>query len=83
MKAVTQGISNEQVLKDSRVAWLGNIPESWKIYRIANLYQERSESGLEELPILTVSINSGVSDREIADEEKDRVFVRERRSHKV
>lgn len=76
MKAVTQGISNEQVLKDSGVAWLGNIPESWKIYRIANLYQERSESGLEELPILTVSINSGVSDREIADEEKDRVFVR-------
>ena len=34
------------------------------------------ESGLEDLPILTVSINTGVSDREIADEEKDRVFVR-------
>ena len=75
-KAVTQGISNKQVLKASGVAWLGSIPETWKIYRIANLYQERSESGLEELPILTVSINSGVSDREIADEEKDRVFVR-------
>ena len=31
---------------------------------------------MEELPILTVSINSGVSDYEIADEDKDRVFVR-------
>lgn len=74
--AVTKGVHDNKHMKNSFVTWLGNIPESWKIYRIANLYQERSESGLEELPILTVSINSGVSDREIADEEKDRVFVR-------
>lgn len=63
-------------MKYSEEAWLGNIPEEWEVYRIANLYQERSESGLEDLPILTVSINTGVSDREIADEEKDRVFIR-------
>lgn len=75
-QACMKGIRNEGKIKSSNVAWIGNIPKDWKIYRIANLYQERSESGLEELPILTVSINSGVSDREIADEEKDRVFVR-------
>lgn len=75
-QAVTKGVRGERVMKDSEVEWLGNIPADWNVYRIANLYDERSESGLEELPILTVSINTGVSDHEIADEDKDRVFVR-------
>ena len=74
--AVTKGIHGSRKMRNSQVEWLGNIPEEWSVYRIANLYDERSESGLEELPILTVSINSGVSDYEIADEDKDRVFVR-------
>lgn len=75
-RAVTKGVRGDRLMKDSDVEWLGNIPKEWSVYRIANLYDERSESGLEELPILTVSINTGVSDHEIADEDKDRVFVR-------
>lgn len=75
-QAVTKGVRGNRAMKDSEVEWLGNIPADWNVYRIANLYDERSESGLEELPILTVSINTGVSDYEIADEDRDRVFVR-------
>ena len=75
-QAVTKGVRGERAMKDSEVEWLGNIPADWSVYRIANLYDERSESGLEELPILTVSINTGVSDHEITDEDKDRLFVR-------
>lgn len=75
-QAVTKGVRGERPMKDSGVEWLGVIPEAWRVYRIANLYDERSENGLEELPILTVSINTGVSDYEIADEDKDRVFIR-------
>lgn len=75
-QAVTKGIRGDRAMRDSEVEWLGDIPADWYVYRIANLYDERSESGLEELPILTVSINTGVSDHEIADEDKDRVFVR-------
>jgi type I restriction enzyme S subunit len=75
-KAVTKGIRGERPMKDSGIEWLGEIPSTWQVFRMANLYDERSEAGLEELPILTVSINSGVSDYEIADEDKDRVFVR-------
>lgn len=74
--AVTKGVLGDRELQESGVEWLGTIPKGWKVRRVANLYDERSESGLEELPILTVSINSGVSDHEIADEDKDRVFVR-------
>lgn len=75
-QAVTKGVRGIREMKASEVEWLGSIPADWNVYRIANLYDERSESGLEELPILTVSINTGVSDHEIADEDKDRVFVR-------
>lgn len=75
-QVVTKGVRGNRAMKDSAVEWLGDIPEDWNVYRIANLYDERSENGLEELPILTVSINTGVSDHEIADEDKDRVFVR-------
>lgn len=75
-QAVTKGVRGDRPMKDSGCNWLGEIPAEWTVYRIANLFDERSESGSEELPILTVSINTGVSDHEIADEDKDRVFIR-------
>lgn len=75
-EAVTKGVRGKRPMKDSGIEWLGSIPCDWNVYRIANLYDERNESGLDTLPILTVSINTGVSDHEIADEDKDRVFVR-------
>ncbi|MGM9603042.1 MAG: restriction endonuclease subunit S [Faecousia sp.] len=75
-EVVTKGLDPAVPLKKSGVEWLGEVPAHWGIYRIANLYAERSESGLPELPILTVSINTGVSDHEIADKDKDRVFIR-------
>lgn len=75
-EAVTKGVRGPRKMKDSGAQWIGSIPEAWKVYRIANLYDERSEEGSEELPILTVSINTGVSDHEVADEDKERVFVR-------
>lgn len=75
-EVVTKGLDPTVTMKDSGVEWLGDVPEHWGVYRIANLYTERSESGLPELPILTVSINTGVSDHEIADKDKDRVFIR-------
>ena len=65
-----------RAMKDSGVEWIGEIPADWKVFRIANLYDERNESGSDDLPILTVSINSGISDHEVADEEQARVFVR-------
>ncbi len=75
-QAVTKGIRPDRPMKDSGVDWLGTVPESWNVLRIANLYDERNESGSDDLPILTVSINTGISDHEIPDEEKARVVVR-------
>ena len=75
-QAVTKGVRGDRAMKDSGIEWIGEIPEKWDVYRIANLYTERKEQGNDELPILTVSINTGVSDRELADDETARVFVR-------
>ncbi len=75
-EAVTKGICPNRPMKDSGIEWIGKIPADWKIYRIANLYDERNENGQEDLSILTVSINTGISDHEIADEDQTRVFIR-------
>ncbi len=56
--------------------WLGDIPAAWDVRRIVNLYREVSERGDDSLPILSVSINTGVSDKELSDEEQERVFIR-------
>lgn len=75
-EAVTKGLDPNVEMKDSGIEWLGMIPYGWKIYKIANLYDQTNERGNDELPILTVSINSGISDRELSDDEQDRVFAR-------
>ena len=75
-EAVTKGIRPGRRMVNSGVDWLGQIPAVWAVFRIANLYDERNERGTDDLPILTVSINAGISDHEIPDEEKDRVVVR-------
>ena len=75
-QAVTKGIRPNRPMKDSGIDWIGQIPAEWEVYRIANLYDERNESGQVDLPILSVSINTGISDHEVADEEQTRVFVR-------
>lgn len=75
-QAVTKGIRPGRKMKDSGIEWIGEVPEEWSVFRIANLYDERNEKGSEDLPILTVSINTGISDHEIPDDEQSRVFVR-------
>lgn len=74
--AVTKGIHGARTMKESGIPWIGQIPNNWQCFRISNLYSERTESGDPLLPILTVSINTGVSDHEMAEEDLDRVFVR-------
>ncbi|MCR5295528.1 MAG: hypothetical protein K6E30_10240, partial [Lachnospiraceae bacterium] len=73
---VTKGLDKNVQMKDSGIPWIGSVPEHWNIYRIADLYEDRNERGNEDLPLLSVSINSGVSDKELSDEEQERTFIR-------
>ena len=47
----------------------GISPTDWKLYTFGDIYTERKEPGSEELPLLMVSIHSGVSDGEVDEEE--------------
>ncbi len=72
---VTKGVHNAD-LGPSGEEWLGDIPKHWKIQRNRTLFKETNERGNDQLPILMVSINSGISDKEIPDEERTRSVKR-------
>ncbi|MGO9376022.1 MAG: restriction endonuclease subunit S [Syntrophobacteraceae bacterium] len=67
-RAVTRGIYLKATLRESGISWLGKIPAHWEVRRIAWLFLERDQRGEPELPLLEVSINSGVTLREFSEE---------------
>ncbi|OEU71063.1 MAG: hypothetical protein BA863_04675 [Desulfovibrio sp. S3730MH75] len=75
-KAVTQGLNPKASMKYSGVDWIGQIPEHWEIFANRALFSERVQPGREGLPLLSVSIHSGVSSEEISDEENIRGRVK-------
>lgn len=74
--AVTKGLDPAVPMKDSGIEWLGDVPAHWQVQRMANLFTEVVESGDDTLPVLSVSIHSGVSDKELSDSELDRKVTR-------
>ena len=75
-EAVTKGLNKKVPMKDSGIEWMNEIPTHWKVQRIATIYEESKETGRDDLPILLVSIHTGISDREIDDDERDRKVIR-------
>lgn len=71
--AVSKGIAPKATMVDSGVGWIGHIPSHWSIFRVAALFREVARPANIELPVLSVSIHGGVTDKELADEERDRV----------
>jgi type I restriction enzyme S subunit len=50
--------------KDSTLPWLATIPAHWEIRRNGRLFAQRNETGFPELPILEVSLRTGVRVRD-------------------
>jgi type I restriction enzyme S subunit len=74
--AVTRGLNPNAQMKDSGVPWLGEVPAHWPVQRIGALFREVNQPGNDTLPLLSVSIHDGVSDRELDDVEMDRKVTR-------
>ena len=51
--------------RDSGLPWLGTIPVHWEVRRNGRLFAERVETGFEGLPILEVSLRTGVRVRDM------------------
>ena len=62
-QAVTRGLDPSVRLKASGVEWLGDVPEHWEVPRIGRLFSQRNESGFPQLPVLEVSLRTGISVR--------------------
>lgn len=76
LHAVTKGLNPDAPMKDSDVAWLGEVPAHWEVARLATLYREVNEPGSDDRPTLSVSIHDGVSDDEIDEADSERKITR-------
>jgi len=74
--AVTKGLNPHAPMKPSGIEWLGDVPGHWEVMRVGTLFRDVAEPGIDDLPILSVSIHDGVSDKEFAEEEMDRKVTR-------
>lgn len=64
--AVMSGLDCSAPSRPSGIDWLGDIPAHWEVRRLATLFTEKDERNEPDLPLLEVSINTGVSVRQFS-----------------
>lgn len=62
--AVTRGLDPNVRLRPSGVEWLRDVPQHWEVRRNGQLFAQRNQTGFAELPILEVSLKTGVRVRD-------------------
>lgn len=80
-RAVTRGLDLNIRLKSSGVEWLGDVPEHWEVRRNGRLFAQRNQTGFAELPILEVSLKTGVRVRNFENSIRKQVMS-DRRKYK-
>ncbi len=60
--------------KDSGLPWLGKIPAHWQVRRSGRLFAQRGEPGFPDLPILEVSLRTGVRVRDMDDTKRKQLM---------
>ena len=60
-KAVTRSLDPNVRFKPSGAEWVEFVPFNWQILPNQRIFSERNERGRESLPLLLVSLNTGVS----------------------
>ena len=68
------GLKPYPVMKDSGVEWLGEMPKHWEVRRNGRLFAQRNETGYPDLPILEVSLRTGVRVRDFANSTRKQVM---------
>ncbi|WP_157353552.1 restriction endonuclease subunit S [Aromatoleum toluclasticum] len=74
--ATFRGLNADAAQRESDIDWLGAIPAHWAVVRLGSLFREAADAGIDGLPMLSVSIHSGISDKELEDDELDRKVSR-------
>ena len=61
--------------KPSGLRWLGDVPAHWEVRRSGRLFVQRNETGFPELPILEVSLNTGVRVRDLGNSDRKQMMA--------
>ena len=56
------------------LAWLSEIPAHWEVHRNGRLFSQRNETGFPGLPILEVSLRTGVRVRDLTDAKRKQMM---------
>jgi type I restriction enzyme S subunit len=73
-RAVTRGLDPNVCLKPSGVDWVGDAPEHWEVRRNGRLFAQRNETGFADLPILEISLRTGVRIRDFENSDRKQVM---------
>lgn len=76
LELATRGLDRAVDTRPSGIEWLPRVPTHWDVKRNMFLFRQRNEAGVEGLPILMVSLHTGVSEGEDEDEGAARVRKR-------
>lgn len=60
--------------KESGLTWLGQMPAHWDVRRNGRLFAQRNETGYGSLPILEVSLKTGVRVRDMDDRKRKQIM---------
>ena len=60
--------------KESGLPWLLHVPSTWKVVRNGSLFGQRNQTGYEALPILEVSLKTGVRVRNFENSTRKQVM---------
>ncbi len=74
-EAVTKGIDPNVSMKDSGVAWIGEIPAHWSIIKLRSILKPVSVKNHPEMPLLSVVREQGVIIRNVGDAESNHNFI--------
>ena len=70
-----EGLKPYAEYKESGLAWVPKIPTTWETARNGNLFQQRNETHRSELPVLEVSLRTGVRIRNFDTSKRKQVMA--------
>lgn len=71
-ETVTKGLNPHVEMKGEETPWINECPKHWIVTRLAHCFLEVHREPDVTLPVLSVSIHSGISDKELDDEDRNR-----------
>ncbi|QTR59104.1 restriction endonuclease subunit S [Proteus mirabilis] len=74
-QAVTQGLDPNVPMKDSGVDWIGKIPAHWDLVKLGSCLSPVSVKNSPELPLLSITREQGVIERDVDDQESNHNFI--------